>query len=50
MPQTLSHIEWCLNKARKELKEGKKHRGLVKIKPNIHDMEYKIHHYYQKYL
>ena len=33
MSQTLNHIEWCLNKAGKELKEGKKHRGLVKIKP-----------------
>ncbi len=24
-------LEWCLKKARKELEEGKKHRGLIKI-------------------
>jgi uncharacterized protein (UPF0332 family) len=28
-------VKWCLNKAEKELKETGKHRGLVKIKPNI---------------
>lgn len=35
MSQTNKHIEWCLNKAKRELEEGKKHRGLVQIKPNL---------------
>ncbi len=35
MSQTSKHIDWCLNKAKKELEEGKKHRGLVQIKPNL---------------
>ncbi len=24
-------LDWCLNKAKKELQEGKKHRGLIKV-------------------
>jgi len=24
-------LEWCLKKAKKELEEGKKHRGLLEI-------------------
>lgn len=28
-------VDWCLKKAKKELQESKKHRGLVKIAPNI---------------
>jgi len=41
MPQSYKHVEWCLNKAKREIEEceklGKraKHRGLVKIKPDI---------------
>ncbi len=35
MSQIDNKVKWCLNKAEKELKEGTKHRGLVKIKPNI---------------
>ena len=35
MSQALKHIKWCLNKAEKELKEGKKHRGLIKISPDL---------------
>lgn len=31
MSQSHKHVEWCLNKAKKELIDGKKHRGLVKI-------------------
>jgi uncharacterized protein (UPF0332 family) len=27
-------VKWCLNKAIKELEEGKPHRGLVKTEPN----------------
>ena len=28
-------VEWCLKKAQKELKESKKHRGIVKIEPDL---------------
>lgn len=39
----MSHVEnkvdWCLKKAEKELKEGKKHRGLIKIEPNKEEAE-----------
>jgi uncharacterized protein (UPF0332 family) len=35
---TMSHaknkVEWCIKKAQKELAEGKKHRGLVKVPPS----------------
>lgn len=43
MPQAQEHIEWCLNKAKKEIdeckKQGKrpKHRGLLKVKPDIEE-------------
>jgi len=41
MPQAYNHIKWCLNKAKKEIEECKKlgknpkHRGLLKITPDI---------------
>ena len=41
MSQSSKHIEWCLNKAKKEIVECKKlgkrekHRGLLKINPHI---------------
>ena len=35
MSQTDKHMVWCLNKAKKEIEEGKKHRGLVKISSDI---------------
>ena len=35
MTQAGNKVQWCFAKAEKELKEGKKHRGLVKIKPNV---------------
>ena len=35
MSQASDHVKWCLNKAEKELKEGIKHRGLIKIEPNL---------------
>src|SRR3989338_2069215 len=41
MSQASRHIKWCLNKAKKEIEECKKlgkrikHRGLLKIEPNI---------------
>ena len=28
-------VDWCLEKAEKELKETGKHRGLIEIKPNL---------------
>lgn len=34
MSHAKNKVEWCLKKAERELKEGKKHRGLVRIKPN----------------
>jgi len=43
MPQAANHVKWCLDKAVKEIEECKKHgkrlkhRGLLKIKPNIND-------------
>jgi len=41
MSQTHNHVEWCINKAKKEIeeckKEGKrpKHRGLLKSSPDL---------------
>ena len=35
MSQASKHLDWCLNKAAKELQEGKKHRGLLQVKPNL---------------
>ncbi|HLC57277.1 MAG TPA: HEPN domain-containing protein [Candidatus Nanoarchaeia archaeon] len=34
MSQAENKVKWCLNKAERELKEGDKHRGLVKTKPD----------------
>tara|TARA_Y100000310_G_C20691075_1_gene822245 strand:+ start:4055 stop:4546 length:492 start_codon:yes stop_codon:yes gene_type:complete len=28
------HVDWCLRKAKKEMDEGKDHKGLVKISPD----------------
>lgn len=45
MSQAFKHVEWCLKKAEKEIaeskKEGKrpKHRGLLKINPDINEAE-----------
>ena len=41
MSQSSNHLDWCLNKAKKELEECKrlnkrpKHRGLVNLKPDF---------------
>jgi uncharacterized protein (UPF0332 family) len=41
MSQASKHVKWCLNKAKKEIEESKKlgkrikHRGLLKVEPNI---------------
>ena len=43
MSQASNHVEWCLNKAKKEIEECKqqgkrlKHRGLLKINPNLEE-------------
>ena len=43
MSQASKHIEWCINKAQKEIEECKKlgkrpkHRGLLKVEPNIEE-------------
>ncbi|MBI4141895.1 HEPN domain-containing protein [Candidatus Woesearchaeota archaeon] len=34
MPQIENKLKWCLNKAKKELTETNKHRGLVQLAPN----------------
>lgn len=35
MTHAKNKVDWCLKKAERELKEQEKHRGLVKIKPDI---------------
>ncbi len=35
MNHTENKLDWCLKKAEKELKTSNKHRGLVRIEPNI---------------
>lgn len=35
MSQVSEHVKWCLNKAKREIEEGKKHRGLIKIEPDL---------------
>ncbi len=43
MSQPAKHVEWCLNKAKKEIEECKKlgkrpkHRGLLKTEPNTEE-------------
>ncbi len=34
MSHAKNKLDWCLNKAEKELKENQEHRGLVRIKPD----------------
>ena len=34
MTKASNKVDWCLQKAKKELEEGKKHRGLVESEPN----------------
>lgn len=38
MSDIKNKVEWCLKKAEKELKEGKKHRGLIKQKIDIEEV------------
>ena len=35
MSQAKNKVRWCLKKAERELEESNRHRGLVKIKPDI---------------
>ncbi|MBI5872168.1 hypothetical protein HZB88_03720 [archaeon] len=35
MSHAKNKVEWCLNKAKKELQEGKQHRGLVRVDADI---------------
>ena len=35
MSHAKNKVEWCLKKAEKELGEGDKHRGLIKINPDL---------------
>lgn len=35
MSQAANHVNYCINKAKKELQEGKKHKGLVEVKPDL---------------
>ena|SRR3989344_2369582 len=39
MSQASSHIEWCLSKAKKEIEQGKKHRGLINIESDVNKAE-----------
>lgn len=39
MSHAKNKVEWCLKKAERELKKSGKHRGLVKIKPNLRKAE-----------
>ena len=38
MSHTKNKVDWCLKKSEKEIKEGKKHRGLVKISPDTEEV------------
>ena len=35
MSHTKNKVEWCLKKAEKELEKSEKHRGLVRIEPDL---------------
>jgi len=35
MSHAKNKVNWCLNKAKKELQEGKQHRGLVKVEVDL---------------
>ena len=34
MSKAKNMVKWCLNKAKRELEKGQKHRGLIQIKPD----------------
>ena len=35
MSQAANHVKYCLNKAKKETQEGKRHKGLVEIEADL---------------
>ena len=35
MSHVKNKVDWCLKKAERELEEGRTHRGLIKISPNL---------------
>lgn len=35
MPHIDNKVRWCLKKAEREIADGRKHRGLMKIEPNF---------------
>ena len=35
MSQAENKVKWCLNKAKRELEKGTKHRGLKEVKPDL---------------
>lgn len=35
MSHAKNKVQWCLDKAKRELEAGNKHRGLIQIEPNI---------------
>jgi len=37
MSHASNKVDWCLEKAKKELQKSRKHRGLVKIKANLEE-------------
>src|SRR3989338_1151233 len=37
MPQAENKVKWCLDKAKREIEEGLKHRGLVKIEADLNE-------------
>jgi hypothetical protein len=38
MNHTENKVDWCLNKAKREIEKGKKHSGLIKINPDINEI------------
>jgi len=37
MSHANNKVKWCLNKAKKEIKDGKNHRGLLEIESNLEE-------------
>jgi uncharacterized protein (UPF0332 family) len=35
MPKVENMVKWCLDKAKKEVQKGQKHRGLVRVNPDL---------------
>ena len=42
MSQAANYVNYCLDKAKKELQEGKKHKGLVEIKSDLKRASYRL--------